>query len=403
VTQADEGLLRLSAITNAPRPYAWGTPGGISALFGRPVTAAREAELWLGAHPGSPSRSIHPDSQWNTLLEWQGASGHRLPFLMKVLSAAAPLSLQAHPDSAQARQGYAREDAAGIPLDDPRRSYQDPYAKPELIVALRDGFEALCGFRDVRATIADLDRLAAWGSGPQMGVLRELLTGDQPHSAALAWLLSGEPTPTALAHDLTRVSLASPDRLPALAQIARFYPGDPGLAVALLLNHVVLAAGEALWLPAGNVHAYLQGDGLELMGPSDNVLRGGLTPKHIDVAELQRIVTFDPAPATRLVPQQLSRRLVTYSPNQLSSGRDVDFQLLCATGSCELRIPSPSIALCTSGQFGLTAPTGTYTLAIGEALLIDGTGIVTVTGAGQLFVATRTAHASTDASTPGPL
>ena len=381
-------MVRLTAITNDPRAYAWGRPGGISALLGRPATSAPEAELWFGAHPASPSRSIHADAPWSTLLEWEGASGTRLPFLMKVLSAATPLSLQAHPDDAQARAGFVREDAAGIPRTHPQRSYKDPHAKPELVVALRDGFEALCGFRDVGAVIMNLDQLAAWGCGPEAGGLRALLTGDQPYRAALAWLLSRDPEPKALANDLTRICVESPARLPGLARIARFYPGDPGLAVAMLLNHVVLDAGEALWLPAGNVHAYLQGDGLELMGPSDNVLRGGLTPKHIDVAELQRVVRFDAAPASRLLPERLARSLVTYAPSQVGSGRDVDFQLLCATGTCELPLGSPAIALCTSGRFRLTSAQGTLEVSIGEAVMIDGMGALTAEGAGQLFVAT---------------
>ena len=149
-------------ITNSPRPYAWGSHGAISALLGLTPSAALEAELWLGAHAGSPSRIINPSQAGgaDTLADWIAADPEsalgvhrpgepRLPFLLKVLAAASPLSLQAHPTAAQAVAGFAREEAAGIPLDAPERNYKDSDAKPEIIYALEDGFEALCGFRSL--------------------------------------------------------------------------------------------------------------------------------------------------------------------------------------------------------------------------------------------------------------
>jgi len=377
----------VTLISNEPRDYDWGTPGGISRLFGRPATATPEAELWLGSHPGSPSRSVQPDAPWQDLQQWEEQSGQRLPYLLKVLSAAAPLSLQAHPDEEQARHGYAREDASGLPRTHPRRNYRDPFAKPELIVALSDGFQALCGFRDVSETIAAVDLLTAWGCGPEVLTLRNTLAQADPLRCALGWLLSGDGEAHRLAQDLTRLSLANPGLLPVLARLAKTYPGDPGVAVALLLNHVVLRAGEALWLPAGNVHAYLHGTGVELMGPSDNVLRGGLTRKHIDVAELQRVVSFDPAPASRLIPERLSPDVVTYRPSSLESGADVGFQLLSATGSATLALGSPTVALCVSGSFRLASATAATELSVGDAALVDSPGRILVEGSGQLFLA----------------
>ena len=149
-------------ITNTPRDYAWGMPDGVSRALGWRPSGGPEAELWLGAHPLSPSRAAG-DAPWRDLAEWERDAGTPLPFLMKVLSAASNLSLQAHPTTAQAREGFAREEAAGVPLEAAERNYKDPHAKPEIIVAIDDGFEALCGFRPAGETAAAIDRL---GIGP---------------------------------------------------------------------------------------------------------------------------------------------------------------------------------------------------------------------------------------------
>ena len=145
-------------IDNTPRDYAWGEIDGVAQVRGTAETGLREAELWLGAHPAAPSR-ILGDAPWQTLDQWEQATGIRLPFLLKILCAAEPLSLQAHPSTAQAQEGFARENELGIPVDAPNRNYRDPNSKPEMIVALNDGFEALCGFRPIAEVQADLDAL----------------------------------------------------------------------------------------------------------------------------------------------------------------------------------------------------------------------------------------------------
>jgi mannose-6-phosphate isomerase len=275
-------------ITNEPRDYAWGSPTLIPELLGVAPTGRPQAELWLGTHPGSPARLAGRDGD---LREVAG----ELPFLLKILAAAAPLSLQVHPTTAQAQDGFARENAAGIPIDARHRTYKDPHAKPEMLYALSDEFRALCGFRPVAETRALLD-------GARAGLLAALRT-DADIPAVFAWLLSGHPDVAAVVDEVTTIARdAAGEAWATVRWLAEHYPGDPGVAISLLLNTVVLTRGEALYLPAGNIHAYLSGLGVELMGPSDNVLRCGLTPKHVDVTELVRVVDFTPTVEPRLAP-----------------------------------------------------------------------------------------------------
>jgi mannose-6-phosphate isomerase len=245
------------------RHYDWGDEDYLPALFGVPPDGRPWAEWWLGTHPGGPAHL----TDGRSLAEVVG----EMDILAKVLAARAPLSLQTHPTREQARAGWRRENAAGIALDDPRRIYRDEHDKPELLVALTD-FEALCGFRDPAAAISDMERL---GWGREARVL-----GDEGIAGYLAWALGRSDPPT-----LDRTTLTE-----HLVTLARHHPGDPGLRVAPLLNHVRLAPGEALALPAGNLHAYLGGAGVEVMTASDNVVRAAFTTKHVDVGELLAVV-----------------------------------------------------------------------------------------------------------------
>jgi mannose-6-phosphate isomerase len=383
---------RLVRITNTPRDYAWGARGGIARLLGRPPVPGLEAELWLGAHPGSPSVPVGDDAPWADLHEWEERTGRRLPFLLKLLTAAEPLSIQAHPSPEQARSGFERENALGIPVDAPTRNYRDPYAKPELIVAVEDGFQALCGFREPADILRELDALADLGLGPDLVGLRSRLVGPDPLRRALVWLLGGDLgvgdlEVARLVGGLTGVVHSHPGRFPVLLRISMEYPGDPGLVVALMMNQVTLAAGEALWLPAGNIHAYLRGSGVELMGPSDNVLRGGLTPKHVDVAELERVLDFTPISSPLLLPEPAGANAVAYRPASRESGRDVPFQLLAVGGDLEQELDSPAIAVCLDGAFELATGGESLRVDRGDAAFIDAEGILTVHGAGRLFVA----------------
>lgn len=322
-------------ITNSPRDYAWGSTTLIPELFGTAPDGEPQAEVWYGTHPGNPARVV---GRAGDLRDVAG----ELPFLLKILAAGSPLSLQAHPTTAQAREGFARENAASIPFDAPTRTYKDPYAKPEMILALSDEFRALSGFRPVAETRALLD--AADESllpdlrddGDLRSVVRRLLTADVRDELAAI------------------VAAAAGRRNPAWATVrllAAHYPGDPGIAVSLLLHSVVLARGEALFLPAGNLHAYLAGLGVELMGPSDNVLRGGLTPKHVDVPELLEVLDFTPVADPRL-PGVTEGGVTRFEP------AGTGWRLLVAGGAAapvDLVADRPAVLLVLEGEVaGLT-------------------------------------------------
>jgi len=301
---------------NRIRPYAWGSRTAIAELLGEPSPAPHpQAELWVGANPADPSALLGDSAETDDrpLTEVIAADpvgamgepvrerfGSRLPFLLKVLAAAEPLSLQAHPSSAQADRGFALEEAAGIPLSSPQRNYRDRFHKPELICALTE-FEALCGFREPSRTVHLLAALEV----PALDHYLGLLSG-QPDEHGTRALFSSIITipPSTLGPLLSDVLAACVERVrvadeftteyrTALA-LGERYPGDPGVLASLLLNRITLQPGQALYLPGGNLHAYLAGVGIEIMANSDNVLRGGLTPKHVDVPELMRVLDFRP-------------------------------------------------------------------------------------------------------------
>ena len=379
-------MAALIPLTNTPRDYAWGTIDGVARALGWEPTGGPEAELWLGSHPLSPSRSAAPGA-WHDLAEWEQQAASPLPYLLKLLSAASPLSLQAHPTPEQAAEGFAREQAAGIPLVARERNYKDPNAKPELIVAVDDGFEALCGFRPVAETLALIDALAAASDTPvALTAWRD--AASEGVREGFAWLLSGAPEVDAAVAAATDTARKHPDQFELIARLAGEYPADPGILVAQMLNHVTLAAGEALWLPAGNIHAYLRGTGVELMGPSDNVLRGGLTPKHVDRDELQKVLDFTPGPASHLAPVPVSPNVLSYRPASVPSGAGVGFELLLITGDATVTTGSAAITLCVEGSFTLATGGADAAAGRGAIVFVDAPAEVRVSGAGRLFVAT---------------
>ena len=380
----------LVEITNTPRNYAWGSLTAIADLLGTPQTGEPQAELWLGAHPGSPSVLVDNGRPITDLFP----AG--LPFLLKVLAAASPLSLQAHPTLDQAREGFARENAAGISIESPSRNYKDALHKPEAIVALVDGFQALCGFRPAAAARAALARLIADPSTSPVAVavvagFGERLNADASLPAVFEWLMAGGADVAALVAALTEYA-ARGDSAPGgdgehwrvVRLLADNYPGDAGIVISLLLNVVTLQAGEALFLPAGNIHSYLGGLGIEIMASSDNVLRGGLTPKHVDVAELLTVLDFEPLPIPYLVPEQLADGVSVFDPG-LS-----DFSLTVVTKSVTISLPGPAIVLCTAGSFTLSGGSQGENAEIvrGHSFLVNNLDALAIRGEGQLFVAT---------------
>lgn len=301
-------------LRGAIRTYAWGSRTAIAEFTGRPAPAAHpEAELWLGAHPGDPAMLDTPDGQ-TSLLEairddpdgQLGASvrtrfGDVLPFLVKVLAAGEPLSLQAHPSAGQAVEGYEREDRIGLPLSSPLRNYRDRNHKPELLVALSD-FEALAGFRPAARSVALMRSLSVPALNPYIALLDDASDAAGLRALFTTWITAPQPDIDALIPAVLEGAVSylrsGAKEFAAEAQtvleLGERYPGDAGVLASLLLNRISLTPGQGIFLAAGNLHSYLHGVGMEVMANSDNVLRGGLTPKHVDVAELLRVLDFTP-------------------------------------------------------------------------------------------------------------
>jgi mannose-6-phosphate isomerase, class I len=305
----------MQRLSGAIQHYAWGTTDAIPNLLGIAPTGQPFAEYWLGAHPLAPAtiddRRLDEvlAEQPHLLGEASRASfGDQLPFLVKVLSARHALSLQAHPSRPQAQEGFAHENAAGIALDAAERTYRDDWPKPELMVALSE-FHSLNGFREPTRTAWLFDQL---GVSTELASIIGPLT-ERKGAAAMAEVfldvlsLSGERAE--LSELVCAAAMKHKDAPGELGEFARtvieldeVFPGDPGILAALLMNRVVLAAGEATFVPAGRMHAHLFGTGVEIMANSDNVVRGGLTAKHVDVGELVKVVDFEALTPTRVAP-----------------------------------------------------------------------------------------------------
>jgi mannose-6-phosphate isomerase len=368
-------------IVNTPRDYAWGSSTAIPALRGVPPTGAPQAEYWMGTHPGSPSQLV---GRPGTLPELVPGG---LPFLLKVLAPESPISLQAHPSVAQAEAGFAREEAAGIPIDAPERNYKDRNHKPEMVYALSDPFRALAGFRPVAGTRAVLEPVAG---DARIAVLLERLAGDGDLRDTFGWLATRGPGVDDLIDALVEAGAsAEGPSWDTVRRLAEYYPGDTGIAISLLLHTVTLAPGEAIYLPAGNIHAYLHGVGIELLATSDNVLRGGLTPKHVDVEGLLEILDFRPLPAPFLRPATPQPGVAVFTP-------DVpDFVLTvvspdAAAHGVDLAIAGgrPAIAFVVGGHAVLDAGDSSYALERGAAAFVDDVEHLHVSGSGRVFLAT---------------
>lgn len=385
----------MDRLSNTVRPYAWGSTTAIPALLGTAPTGEPQAELWMGAHPGAPSRIDRGAGEQTLSAVVEAAPeaelgeaavrkfGPRLPFLLKILAAGAPLSLQVHPDLAQAREGFAAEERAGVPIDAPHRNYKDANHKPELVCALTP-FEGLCGFR---APAESADVLAGLGvdslkpyvdllhAHPEEAALREILTAVLAADRA------------EMADTVTAAAAAAAELGGAYAPyavLAHHYPGDPGVIAAMLLNYVRLQPGEALFLGAGVPHAYLGGLGVEIMANSDNVLRCGLTPKHVDIPELLRVVRFEARDPGILRPEASSP-----TGEELYDTPTDEFRLsryVLAPGAAPRTLPSatPQILLCTAG--GVRA--GETTLTPGQSAFVPAGESVKLSGTGTLFRAT---------------
>lgn len=371
--------------------YAWGSRTALARMQDRDApTEEPEAELWIGAHPSAPSEllvdgaavsleQVLRTSPERVLSPGAGrlAEDGGLPFLLKILAIDAPLSIQVHPSREQARQGWQREEDEGIARDAGHRCYKDRGAKPETVVALTR-LEILTGVRE-RAELA----LLAESLDQQW--LREIAEGGQAVLPAVLGLPDDEAR-TALAELRTAVTqLPSADETRALVEhIWQAHPGDRGLLVALCMNHLVLEPGESMFTPAGQAHAYLQGTAVEIMECSDNVLRAGLTPKHVDVAELLKVMAPEQAPGE---PQDAPT-----GPDGLRRYGLWERGLSLVAGSTgpgrALRLdPATCTVLCTEGTVSLSAPgTGSLELPAGHSAWVRADGAeIEVRGEGTVF------------------
>lgn len=386
---------------NQVRDYAWGAPDGMAALVGSTPSGGHEAELWIGTHPAAPSL-VAGDAQGRTLAEviaaeparWLGedlaAAGHTaLPFLLKVLAVGSPLSLQAHPTAAQAEAGFDREEAAGVPIDAPQRTYRDRGAKPEMLVAIEESW-GLCGFRPRTEAATLVESLGVPTLEPLVHVLRS--EGDRAHRIALGWLLHLQSTgrDSVATGVAGAVSSIDPDDLDDprawVHRIAAAFPDDPLALAPLLLEVVHLAPGDALHLPAGYLHAYLRGAGVELMAASDNVLRGGLTPKHIDVDELLAVLRPEPGHPEPPVRKDLAGGVAVFDVDEAAFGLAV----VDPTGTpVDIHPTAPSLLLATQGPVDVAGPHEGIEIRDGDAAFVaPGEGPITVSGTGHLWWAT---------------
>jgi mannose-6-phosphate isomerase len=384
-------------LTSTVRHYPWGSRTVIPELLGQPSPAERpHAELWMGAHPDCPSVLADgtpldaaiagdPDGLLGTAVHER--FGPRLPFLMKVLAADTPLSLQAHPTTAQAEAGFAAEEAAGVPHDDPTRTFKDPFHKPEVLLAVTP-FEALCGFRPVEESLHCLAKLqlpelmptiAALAHGGLRTAIPQLIALSERRRTSLVHAVATRAASFVAAHDPEFINTYR-----WAASLADTYPGDPGVVISLLCNHLRLAPGEAVFLPAGNLHAYLCGAGIEVMASSDNVLRGGLTRKHVDLAALVEVLDFTDGKVPVLHP--------VLGPGGLRYPVPVeDFDLTrCQLGIDPgiLTTTGPQLLLCAEGTAVFGSGNGELVLEKGESAFVPAGMPLSARGPAVLYRAT---------------
>lgn len=389
---------------NTIQPYAWGSRNALAGLLGQKQPSdGPQAELWMGAHPKAPSK-VYFDEQWQDLdkvirddpvaILGEEISRHysrQLPYLFKVLAADQPLSIQAHPSKEQAKHGFERENEQGIPLSAGHRNYKDSNHKPECICALTL-FWGMCGFRPVDdmlrllgmvwppANTGDLDRFGLAPPNPTIQQFFKFLMSMGPEERKqLVRHITVAASPLANLHA----------EFEWVVRLNRHYPGDIGVLAPILLNLFCLEPEQALFLPAGQLHAYLDGMGIEIMANSDNVLRGGLTPKHVDSAELLNILDFQPRALEILTAEGTGIGEYHY-PSKVGefvlSRLQVENRQPYASRTS--KIPTPHILLCTQGEAFVQWNEGRSDMALpqGQSALVPASlSGYTITGNATLY------------------
>jgi mannose-6-phosphate isomerase len=311
----------IGLMKNTVQEYAWGSFTAIAELLGNASPSKTpQAELWMGAHPKAPSM-VKCDGNWISLLELieknpdhilgekvAGKFNNRLPYLFKVLAAEKPLSIQAHPSIDQAKQGFERENRQGIPFDAYNRNYKDDNHKPECICA-QTLFWALNGFRKISEIVGLMEKICPQGLKKQLDTLRGQQSSIELKKFFQTLMTMNHKQQTKIiAHAVSNAKKFRDDD-PAykwMIDLYKEYPADIGVFSPILLNLICLEPDQAMFLPAGELHAYLDGVGIELMANSDNVLRGGLTPKYIDIPELLNVLNFEERKVNILETEQIN-------------------------------------------------------------------------------------------------
>jgi mannose-6-phosphate isomerase len=353
----------LLLIGNQPMPYAWGSEHLLQEFANQGTDGQPAAEIWFGSHPTAPSEIIGEDKRLNEIAP-------DLAFMVKFLAAAKPLSIQAHPSLERAKQQFALGN----------KSYSDANHKPEMTIAITD-FDALCGFRALEDIEADLNSLAAasevfrpWLGAFEKGGIRAAMEFAFEHN------LSAE-----LAEHVTVLARA---RVQLFLYLADHFPDDVGLMIGtILLRQVSLAPGEGLFLPAGNIHAYLKGLAVEVMAASDNVVRGGLTPKRIDVPELMEIVDFSPIEEPKVKTRTIVNGLTHY-PANVSDFSVYRVEPSATNMLIDLKLEGSMIAVCTAGEIEISTSKEEFLrLKRGQAAFVADTRLFSVTGSGAGYLA----------------
>lgn len=353
---------------NIVQEYAWGSYTAIAELLGNKSPSDKpQAELWMGAHPKAPSMIKYGD-RWISLLKliekypedilgkaMARKYDNRLPYLFKVLAARKPLSIQAHPNLAQAREGFKRENILGVPLNAPNRNYKDNNHKPECICALTT-FWALNGFRKISDILSLMRKISLKGLGTELDELQKYHDSKGLKRFFNALMTMDQERQKKVIEDALKNAQMLSEDDPAfrwMTNLHNDYPADIGVFSPILLNLICLKPGQAMFLPAGELHAYLDGVGIELMANSDNVLRGGLTPKHVDVPELLRTLNFEEKKVNILVPKKISDTERVYS----SLAEEFVLSVIAVKKGLNHTSPinkSVEIILCTNGEATLT-------------------------------------------------
>ena len=384
----------MQKLINSVQNYAWGSQTALTDLYGIPnPDNLPMAELWMGAHPKSSSKIEDASGNVRALRDVIEADktallGNavadrfgELPFLFKVLCADQPLSIQVHPNKKASELGFAKDNAAGIPLDAAERNYKDPNHKPELVFALTP-FLAMNAFREFSEIVSLLQPVA----GAHTAIAHFL---ENPDAASLSQLfasllnMQGDEKSHALAILKTALDSQQGEPWQTIRVISEFYPDDSGLFSPLLLNVVKLNPGDAMFLFAETPHAYLQGVALEVMANSDNVLRAGLTPKYIDIPELVANVKFVAKPAADLLTQPVK------------NGAELDFPIpvedfafsLHDLSHTETTVAQESAAIlfCVEGEAVLNKGEQRLVLKPGESAFIAANeSSITISGTGRL-------------------